>query len=59
MQKGRYRKLHKGICDGCDHPAYAPSKNVNPNTACRKCWKNQTKRDKEWLRKIKQGIGEE
>ena len=41
--KGIYRKLTKGICDGCDHPAYAPSKNVNPKNACKKCIKEMTK----------------
>lgn len=46
MQKGLYRKLHKKICVGCDHPAWCPSKKINPRNACKKCYKNQTKRNK-------------
>ena len=47
MQHGLYRKCNKHICCGCDHPAYAPCKNINPKRACKKCRKNNTKRCKE------------
>lgn len=42
MQHGLYRKTNKGMCNGCDHPAYAPSKNINPKNACKKCRKQIT-----------------
>ena len=44
MKRGLYRRLRKGICTGCDHPQWAPSKNVNPERACVKCFKTQIKR---------------
>ena len=53
MQHGLYRKTNKGMCKGCDHPAYAPSKNVNPKRACKKCMKQTTNGKK---RKNKDGI---
>ena len=48
MKRGLYRKLKKGKCTGCDHPQYAPSKNVNPERACVKCWKEATKRKRKY-----------
>lgn len=47
MNRANYRKLKKGRCVGCDHPAWCPSKNVNPKRACIKCRKEATKRNKE------------
>lgn len=47
MNRANYRKLKKGRCVGCDHPAWCPSKNVNPKRACVKCRKEATKRNKE------------
>lgn len=46
MQKGLYRKLTKHICNGCDHPAYCPSKKINPKRKCIQCRKNMTIRKK-------------
>lgn len=46
-QKALYRKSNGGMCDGCDHPAYAPSKNVNPKRACKKCQKQATRNKKD------------
>ena len=43
MHRGLYRKGDKGKCRYCDHPVYAPSKNVNPKRACIKCRKNSTR----------------
>ena len=40
---GKYRRSNGGMCWGCDHPAYAPSKNVNPKRACKKCQKQATR----------------
>ena len=47
MNRANYRKLKKGRYIGCDHPAWCPSKNVNPKRACVKCRKEATKRNKE------------
>lgn len=46
MKRGLYRKLNKGKCVGCDHPVWAPSKNVNPHRACIKCRKDSTNRNR-------------
>ena len=46
MGRADYRKLDKGRCTGCDHPAWFPSKNVNPKRACIKCRKEATKRQR-------------
>lgn len=46
MNRAEYRKHSKHKCVGCDHPCYAPSKNVNAKRACIKCRKNITKRVK-------------
>lgn len=43
MNKGIYRRNPKKMCDGCDHPVYAPSKNVNSKRVCKKCMKCATK----------------
>ena len=44
MQRGLYRKLPKKKCIGCDNPAYAPCRRVDPNRACTKCMKLSTQR---------------
>lgn len=44
MTRSGYRKINKGKCRYCDHPVYAPSKNVNPKRACVKCRKLDTQR---------------
>lgn len=44
MKRGLYRKIATHACKGCDHPAYAPCKKVNPKNACKKCRKNSTQR---------------
>lgn len=41
--RGLYRKLKKKICEGCDHPVYAPCKKINPKRACAKCRKEMTR----------------
>ena len=41
--RGLYRKLKKKICEGCDHPVYAPCKKINPKRACIKCRKEMTR----------------
>lgn len=43
MERGFYRKITKGMCKGCDYPAYCPSKKVNSRMACKKCLKYLTK----------------
>ena len=45
-EKGLYRKLQKNLCIGCDHPAWCPSKKINPKNACKRCMKVNTKREK-------------
>ena len=45
-EKGLYRKLQKNFCIGCDHPAWCPSKKINPKNACKRCMKVNTKREK-------------
>lgn len=52
MQKGLYRRVPTKMCQGCDHPAYCPSKKVNGKNACRKCRKEFTKSVKKSSRNI-------
>ena len=47
MKRSLYRKIETHACRGCDYPAYAPSKRINPKNACKKCRKNSTQRVKQ------------
>ena len=46
IKRGLYRRIGKKICIGCDHPTYAPSKKINPENACKRCFKKKTKRER-------------
>ena len=46
MKRSLYRKNNKGMCWGCDHPQWCPSKKINGENKCRQCIKNNTTRSK-------------